>query len=166
MPDDPDQLQSVPTDPSADQTPAQSTPQSQPDNFISRLTADTPGKSATLCEPLLGYIALRILYLGDPVKGLVVQVANENGDIQQTGERHRKYMGWKDATHMVTNDDGYCTLGKKVMIGSYTCHLDHQKSDAPITTVEDPKRPFVLVLPFGRPYCDLYLEPNAAGDLR
>jgi hypothetical protein len=39
-----------------------------------------------------------------------------------------------------------------------TCTIEYQ-DPAPITTVETPQHPFILVLPIGRPYNDIYAGP-------
>jgi hypothetical protein len=141
------------------ESPAEAEPRqlSVAENNIARLNPDARGNSAVLGHRLTGYIALRILFLGVPVKGLKVTVSNADGEMQ-TEPVHRASMHWASASEMLTDHDGFCALGCEVPIGSYTCHIEHQLVDAAITTVEVQNRPFVLTLPLGRPYADLYMD--------
>jgi hypothetical protein len=136
-------------------------PPEPPQNYpICRLPSSSDTLSGVLGEKLLGYISIQVLYLGIPVKDLKLTVKNADGASQIPDPHWAAQHHWKaNNPHMTTDAHGRCTLGKRVPIGSYVCKIEHQP-DASITTVEDAGRPFVLVLPIGRPYHDFYMQPQ------
>jgi hypothetical protein len=131
-----------------------------PEDFpIVRLPSESDDLSAVIGVKLLGYVSVRILFLDVPVKGLKLTIDDASGVPQIPDQNLALQRGWTaNDPNMTTDDDGCCTLGMQAPIGTYTCKIERQ-DPALITTVEDPSRPFVLVLPIGRPYNDIYLQP-------
>jgi hypothetical protein len=141
--------------------PQQSLPDSPPDSPIRRLSADDSDQlSAVLGENFKAFVSVQIKFLDVPVAGLKLTIENADGVVQVPEQAWATQMKWNaNSPNMTTDDQGRCTLGKLVPIGNYICKIEHQP-DAPITTVEDVGRPFILVLPIGRPYSDFYVFPQ------
>jgi hypothetical protein len=136
-----------------------SPPPGRPEEYpVCRLPSDSLQLSCVVGELLLGYIAVQILFLGIPVQGVKLTIDNEDGAAQIPDPDWAAKHGWtSNDPNMTTDGSGCCTLGKRVPIGAYKCSIEYQ-NPARITTVEDPSRPFILILPIGRPYNDLYMQ--------
>jgi len=91
-----------------------------------------------------GYLAVKLLFLGEPVEGLRVEFID--GTMTK--------MPVPLLANERTDADGCHAYAVPVDVGVYTCRVEGQ-ADVTITTVETPARPFVLVLPVGRPYFDI-----------
>jgi hypothetical protein len=133
--------------------------------LISRLTHENqPGQSLSgkLDEPILGWLSIAVIFLAEPVSDMAVWFYNQDGVEQRNAEdptrpKHRYYepgdpnrnpAGWTDAR-------GCFHITHQVPVGTYVCRLQGQQ-ETEITTVEDQDDPFVVVLPIGRSYFDIY----------
>jgi hypothetical protein len=117
------------------------------------------GLGGAIDQPFLGYLAVRLLFQDEPVKGLKVQFFRAD-DSKVTPPR----PPLKSADEL-TGDDGVFAIPYLVKVGTYRCRIEGQP-DTLITTVEQPDKPFVVVLPVGRPYFDLFLREEPPGSLQ
>ena len=91
-----------------------------------------------------GYLSVRVLFRGLPVTGTVATFYPAgDGGTAATKEPKGTAM---------TDSEGIATLPAKANLGSYFCQVEGQTGFASISTVEDPKRPYVVALPFVRAF--------------
>lgn len=106
-----------------------------PGDFQVSATAEQP-------EPSSAYLAVEVLFRGAPIVGTKVTFfACGLGGKPSPEEKG-------DA---ITDMDGIATLPAKAKLGNYFCLVAGQPGYASVSTVEDPKQPYVLLLPVGRP---------------
>jgi hypothetical protein len=94
------------------------------------------------------YLSVRVLFLNEPVRDLELCFATTDGQ--------------KSAT-LRTDAHGRASLPGPVTGGQGFCEIEGQPRAA-ITTVEDPARPYVIVLPVGRPYFETHDFPDLGDD--
>lgn len=121
--------------------------------------APEPDLSATVDLPITGYLSVEVTFLGEPVAGLKVEFRRPNGVVVDPFTAVK--LTSLGVASNVTDSFGRCAIPYPVAVDNYTCHIENQ-DPAPITTVEAIDRPFVIVLPVGRPYGDFYNDfaPN------
>jgi hypothetical protein len=104
-------------------------------------------------EQMLGWLAVYVEFLSEPVKGLKLRFFEDDSTpVVKQGPLATQ-------SEFETNDQGIYVYGK-VTIGRYLCQVEDQKRYARITTVEDREKPFWIVLPVGRPYFDIAVDPR------
>jgi hypothetical protein len=112
-----------------------------------RLDADAPAsqRSATVVLRDLGALAVQVFFHGLPMDALQIEFFKATPE----GE-----AGEAIGQAVTTDAQGIAAIGHAVHAGTYVCRIEHQP-DAIVATVEDPARPFPIVLPIGRPYLDI-----------
>ena len=116
-----------------------------PTALVARVpSSDKDKTSGTLVPRHMGYLCVRVTFHKEPVAGLMVKLSKAT-DAGKPG----KAMG--EPTR--TNAQGVVRIDRLVPAGSYVCEIENQ-DPAVVTTVLDERRPFVVVLPVGRPYLD------------
>lgn len=141
---------------------------------VSRLTREEHSEQAlsgSLNHAIMGYLSIKVTFLGEPVSDLAVWFWDDNATPipPRVGPSAGKYQyssaddpeddlaGW-------TNSHGEFCLPDRVAVGTYKCKIQGQPA-TDITTVEHAYDPFVVVLPIGRSYFDIYARHLREKDL-
>jgi len=106
--------------------------------------APSSRRSATVVLRSLGHLAVQVLFHADPVVGAKVTFAKAT-DQDEAGDA----VGGE----LTTDERGIARLDFAVDSGHYICQIERQPPLL-VTTVDDPKQPYPVVLPIGRPYVD------------
>ncbi len=115
--------------------------------FVARVpVGDAESKSAVLVARSLGYLAVRVLFHGQPIAGLSVDFGKLSGVTDDSPTSLKPTLA--------TDDDGVALFARLVPTGSYACQIEKQPS-AVVHTTGSLDDPFVLVLPIGRPFVDV-----------
>jgi hypothetical protein len=91
-----------------------------------------------------GHLSVKVLFRGVPVTGSRVT-------FYASGPDGKPVTGEGAAGDALTDDEGVATLDSKAALGNYFCLVEGQSAYASISTVEDKKQPYVVLLPPGRP---------------
>jgi len=102
--------------------------------------------SGAVQAPQVGWLSVRVTFLGEPVAGLAVAFHARTPE-GKCGDAVSKGGLETDAKGVASHD-------KTTEIGSYFCKIEHQP-DLEITTVPAKDRPLDVILPVGRTARDL-----------
>ncbi|MCS6862371.1 MAG: hypothetical protein NZT92_18870, partial [Abditibacteriales bacterium] len=114
--------------------------------FYQRISEASPCEAAQ--ATLVGYLSVQVFFHKVPIEGLEVKFAQMGQDGQpgaQVGDTQR------------TDQQGIAKLDFPVPVNNYICQIEYQPATV-VCTVEDKAKPFILVLPIGRPYFDFEEE--------
>jgi hypothetical protein len=106
--------------------------------------------SATLVPRHLGFLSIKVTFHKIPCPGLEVKLSEANPD----GTK-----GKSVGDPQKTDEWGYVTVDYLVPAGPYVCEIEGQAETFAVT-VDDPEKPFSIVLPVDRPYHDVDEEPE------
>jgi hypothetical protein len=95
-------------------------------------------------ESSAGYLAVKVLFRGLPLMGA-------NVTFYQSGPDGKPLTGEGSAGGALTDNEGVATLEQRAALGNYFCLVEGQSAYASVSTVEDRKQPYVILLPVGRP---------------
>ncbi len=90
-----------------------------------------------------GFLCVRVLFRGVPLTGAKVSFF-------QSGPDGTPLTREGSAGEAITDNQGVAALGSKAALGNYFCQVDGQPGFASISTVEDTKEPYAILLPVGR----------------
>jgi len=99
-----------------------------------------------------GFLVVKLLFQDEPVEAVKVGFATNNSDASIIGSA-------------VTDKDGIAKLTDKdkantqVEVGNYWCKIENQPWSQ-ISTVWDTSKPYVVMLPIGRPYYRILGGPS------
>ena len=117
-----------------------------PRAFVARIPAPAGKKlSGTLIPRQIGFLAVKVTFHKEPCPGLEVKFSEADDEGKpgaQVGETTK------------TNKRGVAKVPYLVPAGIYVAEIKNQ-TPALISTVDDDRRPFVVVTPVDRPYFDL-----------
>ena len=60
---------------------------------------------------------------------------------------------------LISDLHGFVRAARRIPAGTYVCQVEHQPSTK-VSTVLDPGTAYPVVLPVGRPYCDINERPE------
>ena len=122
----------------------------EPELLIARLshTAASAATTASGTHQLMatGYLAVRVSFLGEPVRRLAVEFHVS----KPSGAKGDKVS----PDGLQTDDKGCAALTDVVQVGNYWCVIENQP-ETTITTVDAKDHPIEIPLPVGRPARDL-----------
>jgi hypothetical protein len=94
-------------------------------------------------EASAGYLSVKVLLRDLPVAGRNVTFYSSDADGRAAADQPRG--------EAMTDSEGVATLSDKAVLGNYFCLVEGQSAYASVSTVEDKKQPYVVLLPVGRP---------------
>jgi hypothetical protein len=97
----------------------------------------------------LGFLAVQVFFHEEPVEHLAIFFVNKKGKVVNPNDEPVR-----------TDQKGIARLEDLAPVGLYDCRIRTAGPGGPhmertISTVEDPAKPFIIVLPVGRPYFDI-----------
>jgi hypothetical protein len=108
--------------------------------------------SGVLVARVMGYLAVRVQFHGDPVAGIEVKFSKANPDGSKADP-----IG----DPVKTDERGHAGLDRLVPSALYVCEIEHQEPAlVPVVHRLDGYHP--LVLPIGRPHVDVNESPEFA----
>jgi hypothetical protein len=91
-----------------------------------------------------GYLAVQVFFHEEPVQ-----------DIEVVFKRLDGALAVSDVPKVLTDKDGLAKIEQPVSTGNYLCELGRPDHFKTVCTVESLEKPFIIVMPVGRPYFDI-----------
>lgn len=122
---------------------AQKKPLPQP----SQVAKGGPSSDKNVLQPQgdLGYLSVQFYFHEEPVEHL--KIVFKKGD--------NSGLAVPSVPDVRTDKDGIAKIEQLVATGIYMVEIDSPEHVKSITTVEDPSKPYIVVLPVGRPLFDI-----------
>jgi hypothetical protein len=98
-------------------------------------------------DQISGYLSVKVLFRGAPINGIKVNFFATDANGKAATDQPKG-----DA---ITDSDGIATLLSKASLGNYFCQIEGQAGFSSISTVQDKNRPYIVMLPAGRPFIPL-----------